>query len=95
GSYWSRGADALGIAFGANRSSEAFRNGSARVVDAAGSPVFGFAAHGAERVAEIYYRLRVHRNFEISPDFQLIRNPAGNSAAKPVKLVGIRLQLNQ
>ncbi|OFZ85478.1 MAG: hypothetical protein A2V78_00890 [Betaproteobacteria bacterium RBG_16_64_18] len=95
GSYWSRGADALGIAFGANRSSGAFRNSSAQVVDAAGSPVFGFAARGAEQVAEIYYRFRVHRNFEISPDFQLIRDPAGNSAARPVKLFGVRLQLNQ
>ncbi|MDA8260440.1 MAG: carbohydrate porin [Betaproteobacteria bacterium] len=95
GSYWSRGADALGIAFGANRSSAAFRNGSARVLDAAGSPVFGFAAQGAEKVAEIYYRYRVHQNFEISPDFQLISNPAGNPAAKPVKLIGIRLQLTQ
>ncbi len=95
GSYWSRGADAIGIAFGANRSSEAFRNGSAGVVDAAGSPVFGFAAQGAEKVAEIYYRFRVHQNFEISPDFQLIRDPAGNSAARPVKIFGIRLQLNQ
>ncbi len=95
GSYWSRGADALGVAFGVNRSSEAFRNGSARVLDAAGSPVFGFAAQGAEKVAEIYYRYRVHQNFEISPDFQLIRNPAGNPAAKPVKLIGIRLQLTQ
>jgi hypothetical protein len=95
GSYWSRGADAIGIAFGVNRSSEAFRNGSARVVDAAGSPVFGFAAQGVEKVAEIYYRFRVHQNFEISPDFQLIRDPAGNPAAKPVKLFGIRVQLNQ
>ncbi len=95
GSYWSRGADALGIAFGANRSSEAFRNGSAQVINAAGSPVFGFAARGAEQVAEIYYRFRVHQNFEVSPDFQLIREPAGNSAARPVKIFGIRLQLNQ
>jgi len=95
GSYWSRGADALGIAFGVNRSSEAFRNNSAAVADAAGRPVFGFAAQGAEKVAEIYYRFRVHRNFEISPDFQLIRDPAGNPAAKPVKLIGIRVQLNQ
>ena len=93
GSYWSRGADAVGIAFGANRSSEAFRNGSAGVVDAAGNPVFGFAAQGAEKVAEIYYRFRVHQNFEISPDFQMIRDPAGNAAAKPIKLIGIRLQL--
>ncbi|MBI2959108.1 MAG: carbohydrate porin [Betaproteobacteria bacterium] len=95
GSYWSRGGDALGIAFGANRSSEAFRNTSAQVVDAAGTPVFGFAARGSERVAEVYYRFRVHQNFEISPDFQLIREAAGNPAARPVKVIGIRLQLNQ
>lgn len=95
GSYWSRGADAFGVAFGVNRSSEEFRSNSAQVADAAGRPVFGFAAHGAERLAEIYYRFRVHRNFEISPDFQLIRDPAGNPAARPVKLVGVRIQLNQ
>ena len=95
GSYWSRGADALGVAFGLNRSSQEFRDSSAGVVDAAGRPVFGFAAQGAERFAEIFYRFRVHRNFEVSPDLQLIRDPAGNANARLVKLIGVRLQLNQ
>lgn len=95
GSYWSRGADAIGVAVGTNRTSRGFRAGSAGVIDASGRPVFAFAATGAETVAEIYYRYRVHQNFEISPDFQWIHNPAGNGSVRPIRLIGVRVQLSQ
>ena len=95
GSYWSRGADALGVAFAMNRSTSNFRNAPTRWADAGGKPVFGFAARGDETLAELYYRFRVHQNLEISPDFQLIRNPAGSPDAPLVKVVGVRVQLSQ
>lgn len=85
----------VGIALGASHSSSEFSRGSASIVDAAGNPVFGFTAQGYEQLAEIYYRLRVHKNFEISPDLQWIANPAGNPNARPVKVLGVRLQFNQ
>ncbi len=93
GSYWKRAADAVGIAFGANRASADFRAQSAGLLDGNGNPVFGFASAGWEKTAEIYYRFLVHPKFEITPDFQYIRNPAANPGAKPVKIVGARLQL--
>ncbi len=95
GSYWSRAADGLGFAFGANRASGDFRAQSASVdADGDGTPDFGFSASGWEKTAELYYRYQVHPRFEISPDFQLIRNPAANPDRRSVKVVGARVQLS-
>lgn len=94
GSYWNRGADALGLALGANRTASGFRAQSAALVNPDGSPVYGFAASGSEFDAEIYYRFHAHERFEISPDFQYIRNPAGNPDAKAISIFGLRLLLS-
>lgn len=95
GSYWRRAADGLGFAFGANRASADFRAQSASVdADGDGTPDYGFSASGWEKTAELYYRYQVHPRFEISPDFQLIRNPAANPDRKSVKVVGARVQLS-
>lgn len=94
GSYWNRGADALGLALGANRTASGFRAQSAALVNPDGSPVYGFAASGSEFDAEIYYRVHAHERFEISPDFQYIRNPAGNPDAKAISIFGLRLLLS-
>jgi hypothetical protein len=94
GSYWNRGGDAIGLALGANHTSSGFRAQSASIVDADGNPVYGFAATGYEYDAELYYRFHAHERFEISPDLQYIRNPAGNAGAKPVTIVGLRLLLS-
>ncbi len=94
GSYWSRGADALGVALGANKVSAGFRRDSASVdADGDGNPDFGFQASGAEKVMELYYRYRLNKQFEITPDFQFIQNPAGNNSAPSVKILGTRAQL--
>lgn len=95
GSYWRRAGDALGVAFGANRASADFRTQSATVdADGDGNPDFGFNARGWEKTAEIYYRFQVHPKFEITPDFQLIRNPAANPTAKSATVIGARIQLS-
>jgi high affinity Mn2+ porin len=93
GSYWNRGADAIGVAYGELRTSNAFRN-DAPALDADGdlSPDFGYTPGRAEQVAELYYRIRINARFEISPDFQLIRNPAANNTAANVKVLGLRAQ---
>ena len=94
GSYWDRGADAIGLAVGTNRTSRDFRAQSATLdADGDGLPDYGFATSGWEQVMEAYYRFRVHARFELTPDFQYIRNPAGNPDARPVKIIGLRANL--
>lgn len=94
GSYWARGADAIGLAIGGNRTSKDFRTQSATLdADADGIADYGFAAGGWEQVMEAYYRFRVHQRFELTPDFQYIRKPAGNPDARPVKILGVRANL--
>lgn len=94
GSYWNRGADAIGLAVGSNRTSGDFRTQSATIdATADGIPDYGFAAAGWEQVLEAYYRFRVHKGFELTGDFQYINNPAGNTDAQSVKIFGIRANL--
>lgn len=94
GNYWRRGADAIGVGIGTNRTSRDFRAQSAAVdADGDGKPDFGFAAKGWEEAAEVYYRFFAHKQFELSPDLQYIRNPAGNPDARPVKILGLRANL--
>jgi high affinity Mn2+ porin len=94
GSYWSRAGDAIGTAVSAQRISASFHNDSA-MLDANGDgiPDYGYTAQGWERVMELYYRYRINKQFELSPDLQLIQNPAGNGAASAVKIFGVRAQL--
>lgn len=94
GSYWGRGGDAIGIALGLQRTSSAFSRDSASVdADGDGVADYDYTASGTERVLEAYYRYRIHKQFELSPDFQYIANPGGNGASSPVKIVGLRAQL--
>ncbi|HUX63679.1 carbohydrate porin [Sulfuricella sp.] len=94
GSDWSRGGDAIGLAFGAQRISANFRNDSTTLdANGDGTPDFGYTAQGWEKISELYYRYRINKQFELSPDFQLIQNPAGNGAASSVKILGLRAQL--
>ncbi|MBZ0105610.1 MAG: carbohydrate porin [Sulfuricella denitrificans] len=94
GSYWSRGGDALGMAFGMNKVSAGFSRDSSSVdADGDGKPDFGFHASGSEKVMEIYYRHRLNKQFEVTPDFQYILHPAGNGDAPDVKILGARAQL--
>ena len=95
GSYWSRGADALGVAFGWLQTSDEFRRASLTVdADADGSPDYGYRASGAEQVTELYYRYRLNRQFELSPNLQYIRRPGGNGRADGISAFGLRAQLS-
>ncbi|MDO8706896.1 MAG: carbohydrate porin, partial [Sulfuricaulis sp.] len=94
GSYWDRGADAVGVAFGQLHTSVDFRNDAPTLdADADGNADFGYAASGAEQLIELYYRWRIHAQFEVSPDLQHVSRPAGNGAAKDLNLIGLRAQL--
>jgi len=83
GSYWNRGGDSIGIAAGLLNTSQGYRNFSA-----ATNP-----ANDAEHVAELYYRFRVGKQFELSPNFQYIGNPAGVGSAEAIKILGLRAQI--
>lgn len=82
GSYWRRGGDSLGLALGWLRTSDTYRDFTATTT----------AIKGAERVAELYYRFRVSKQFELSPSLQVIGNPGGDPSAQDVRILGLRSQ---
>ena len=82
GSYWSRGGDSLGLALGWLRTSAAYRDHQS----AAG------VRAGAERVAELYYRFRVGKQFELSPSLQWLSSPGGDADARSQRVLGLRSQ---
>ena len=94
GNDWNRGGDAVGIAIGQLHTSGDFRS-AAPTLDANSDsiPDFGYTADGSEQVYEVYYRYRIVKQFELTPDMQLIRQPAGNSAAADIKIIGLRAQV--
>ena len=94
GSYWRRGADALGASFGLLQISDDFELESLTVDgDGDGIADYGYVADGSEHVLEVYYRYRLNRQFELSANLQYIHNPGGNDAASDVKAYGLRAQL--
>ncbi len=94
GSYWNRAGDALGVAFAHLRTSNDFRRDSLALdANADGTADFGYQADGAERVAEVYYRWRLAKQFEISPDIQFIQRPGGDGTKSGIEIFGARAQL--
>jgi hypothetical protein len=95
GGYWGRGGDAIGIAGAWLKSSGGYRRlGGSGDLHGDGSGAFTYAASGAEKLAEIYYRYRISPQFEVSPDFQWIGRPGANPEAKSVKVVGVRANVS-
>lgn len=85
GTNWQRGADALGVAFGRLRTSGEYRDDSLATV--------GYEATGAEQQAELYYRYKLNKSVELTPDFQWIRRPGGDASADAVKVVALRAKI--
>lgn len=95
GSYWNRGADAIGVAAGWLAASDEYRAaGGSGDLDGDGTADFAFIPDGAEKVAEIYYRYRISPQFEVSPDFQYVWGMGGNPDANRVSVLGLRAQLS-
>jgi hypothetical protein len=84
GRAWGRGKDSLGLAVGWLRT-----DGAWRAATADGS-LTGYAATGDERVAELYYRMKVNEHLDLSPDFQLIQRAGGDASASSVRVFGVR-----
>lgn len=94
GSYWGRGADAIGVGGSWLKASDAYRKlGGSGDVDGDGVADFTFTPSGAEQVAEIYYRYRISPQFEITPDFQLVTRGGANSDAGTAKVIGLRANI--
>ena len=94
GSYWNRAADGLGLAYFRLDTSRDFAL-VAPALDADGDGVadFGWQAGGAEAGVELYYRLRLNRQFELGPGLQWLHRPAANAAAPDLRVASLRLQL--
>lgn len=76
------------------RTSGDYRNDAPALdADGDGTPDFGYQASGWEKQLELYYRYRINGQFELTPDFQLIRRPAGDGAAQAIKVVGLRAKV--
>lgn len=94
GSYWNRAADGLGLAYARLASSDEFASAAPTLdVDADGNPDFGWQANGAEEVVELYYRLRLNKQFELGPDLQWLHRPGANPDATKLLIAGLRVQL--
>jgi high affinity Mn2+ porin len=94
GDYWDRAGDALGLALGGQRVSGEFHDNSLTLdANRDGTPDFRYEASGTERVVEMYYRYRLNKRFELTPDVQLIQHPGGNGAAPTMTILGARAQL--
>lgn len=95
GSSWSRGGDAIGLAAGWLRASDDYRAfGGSGDIKGDGTGVFAFTPDSAEKVAEIYYRYRISKQFELSPDFQYIWKMGANPDADNVAIYGLRAQFS-
>ena len=92
GNAWGRAADSLGVAVGALRTSGDYRNEST-LFDLDGDGVLDPQASGWEKQMEFYYRYKVNSQFELTPDFQLIRRPAGDGSGSTVKVAGLRAKI--
>lgn len=95
GSYWNRGADAIGIASAWLQSGNGYRTTTqnAWLDDNHSQLAYAFTPQGAEKVTEIYYRYRLSPQFELSPDFQYVTNGGGNADAKSVKVFAVRANI--
>ena len=98
GSYWGRGADAIGVGGSWLKASSAYRDlgangGVGGDLDGDGTADFSFTPTGAEKVAEIYYRYRISPQFEITPDLQWIGRAGANPDAKNVTVFALRANI--
>jgi len=99
GTSWHRSDDRLALAFASNGLS-----GPHRDYLAAGGPGFllddGRLNYGREQILETYYRFGVvwpknpgPISWQLSPDFQLIRDPGYNRDRGPVRFLALRLHV--
>jgi len=90
GTRWSRGRDAVGLAFGADAISSAHRS----YLERGGLTSFlgdGTLRYGRERVAELYYSADLGAGFTLTADAQRVSNPGYNKDRGPASFYALRL----
>ncbi|MGD0585473.1 MAG: carbohydrate porin [Oryzomonas sp.] len=93
GIHWGRKVDCVGIAYGVNGLSTQHKD----YLEAGGSGFMlgdGMLNYGFEQVLEAYYRVQLGPYIQISPDFQLIRNPGYNKDRGPAEVYGLRVHVS-
>lgn len=94
GGAWRRADDGLGVAAGWLRTSDDFRSDAPAIdTNGDGQPDFGYPATVAERNFELYYRIKVNKVFELTPDLQWIQRPGGDAGASAVRVIGLRVRV--
>lgn len=88
GLYWDRGGDSMGVALGWLKSGKNYRTDAPLLIENS------YAPQGAERVAEVYYRYRINKQFELTPDFQYFGKPASNPDLPNIKVIAVRAQIS-
>lgn len=89
GSRWSRADDVLGAAILANGLSSNHRH----YLEQGGTGLIlgdGRLSYAPEEAVEFYYAFRPQKNLQITPDFQLVRNPGYNTDRGPVSIFSVR-----
>jgi hypothetical protein len=94
GAAWGREEDRLGLAGGWLSASQGFE-ADAPTLDADGvdGPDFGYAASGAEWLAELYYAWHVNDHLELTPDLQWVSRPGADGAAEDITVLGLRASM--
>jgi len=82
GSFWGRGDDLVGLAYGVLMNNEDSTYFNA-VTDS-----------GNETHLEVYYKLGFSDHFTLTPDFQLVTNAGGDADTDPITVYGVRAQMN-
>jgi len=94
GSAWARADDGIGFAAAWLRTSDDFRRDAPSIdADGDGAPDFGYPASGAERNFELYYRFKLNKAVDLTPDLQWIQRPGGDAGASVATLVGLRVRV--
>ncbi len=91
GAGWRRAQDKLGLAVGWLNTSKGFR-AAAPTLDANGDgvPDFDYVPSGAEKDVELYYVWSINEHLQLSPSYQAIVQPGGDSNAKNVQVISLR-----
>lgn len=84
---WNRGGDSIGMALGWLGTSSDYNAATAASTD------YGYIANAGEMVSEVYYRFRINKQFELSPDIQYIAHPGAMPGVDAILIVGLRAQL--
>lgn len=88
GNRWGRSSDEVGLALGSLHTSSAYRQASADDTSLA-----GYAATGAERSAELYYRYKLNDRVQLSPHCQWIWRAGADDTATTIKAIGFRMKV--